>query len=39
MIGRGALGNTFVFEEIRAALEGRACSYTPPTGRTREPPE
>ena len=29
MIGRGALGNPFVFEEIRAALEGRA--YTPPT--------
>lgn len=29
MIGRGALGNPFVFEEIRAALEGRA--YTPPS--------
>jgi tRNA-dihydrouridine synthase len=28
MIGRGALGNPFVFEEIRCALEGRA--YTPP---------
>lgn len=29
MIGRGALGNPFVFEEIRAALEGRA--YKPPS--------
>ena len=29
MIGRGALGNPFVFEEIRCALEGG--SYTPPT--------
>ena len=29
MIGRGALGNPFVFEEIACALEGR--SYTPPT--------
>ena len=29
MIGRGALGNPFVFEEIVCALEGR--SYTPPT--------
>lgn len=28
MIGRGALGNPFVFEEICCALEGRA--YTPP---------
>ena len=29
MIGRGALGNPFVFEEIICALEGR--SYTPPS--------
>jgi len=29
MIGRGALGNPFLFEEIRAALEGKP--YTPPT--------
>ena len=29
MIGRGALGNPFIFEEITAALEGK--SYTPPT--------
>lgn len=29
MIGRGALGNPFVFEEIRCALEGR--EYTRPT--------
>ena len=29
MIGRGAVGNPFVFEEIAAALEGR--DYTPPT--------
>jgi nifR3 family TIM-barrel protein len=29
MIGRGALGNPFLFEEILSALEGR--SYTPPT--------
>lgn len=29
MLGRGALGNPFVFNEIRAALEG--CGYTPPT--------
>ncbi|NLI54277.1 MAG: tRNA dihydrouridine synthase DusB [Clostridiales bacterium] len=28
MIGRGALGNPFVFEEVRCALEGRV--YTPP---------
>jgi len=28
MIGRGALGNPFVFEEIRCVLEGRA--YQPP---------
>ena len=29
MIGRGAIGNPFVFEEITARLEGR--KYTPPT--------
>ena len=29
MIGRGALGNPFLFEEIRAALDGK--SYAPPT--------
>jgi tRNA-dihydrouridine synthase B len=29
MIGRGAIGNPFVFEEITARLEGR--EYTPPT--------
>ncbi len=29
MIGRGAVGNPFVFEEIRASLEER--EYTPPT--------
>lgn len=29
MIGRGAVGNPFIFEEITAALEGR--EYTPPT--------
>jgi len=29
MIGRGALGNPFVFEEIVCALTGK--SYTPPT--------
>ena len=29
MIGRGALGNPFLFEEIRAALDGKP--YTPPT--------
>ena len=33
MIGRGALGNPFVFEEIVCALEGR--SYTPPTWEER----
>ena len=33
MIGRGALGNPFLFEEIRCALEGR--SYTPPTWEER----
>lgn len=30
MVGRGAIGNPFIFSEILAALEGR--SYTPPTG-------
>ena len=29
MIGRGALGNPFIFEEIKSKLEGK--SYTPPT--------
>ncbi len=29
MIGRGALGNPFIFEETKALLEGK--SYTPPT--------
>lgn len=33
MIGRGALGNPFVFEEIRCALEERA--YIPPTWQER----
>ena len=33
MLGRGALGNPFVFAEIRAALEGRP--YPPPTERER----
>ena len=33
MIGRGALGNPWVFEEIRAALNGEA--YVPPDQRTR----
>ena len=33
MVARGAEGNPFVFEEIRAALEGRA--YTPPTDAER----
>lgn len=33
MIGRGALGNPWVFSEIRAALEGQ--EYTPPTDRER----
>lgn len=32
-IGRGAVGNPFIFEEIRAAMEGR--EYTPPTLRER----
>lgn len=29
MIGRGAIGNPFIFEEIRAAIDGK--QYTPPT--------
>ena len=29
MIGRGALGNPFIFEEIKAKMDGK--SYTPPT--------
>ena len=29
MIGRGAIGNPFIFAEVRAALEGR--EFTPPT--------
>lgn len=29
MIGRGALGNPFIFEEIKAKIDGK--SYTPPT--------
>ena len=29
MIGRGALGNPFIFEEIKCALEGK--SYSPPS--------
>ena len=29
MVGRGALGNPFIFQEIQAALSGNA--YTPPT--------
>ncbi len=33
MIGRGAYGNPWIFEEIRAALEGK--SYTPPSYRER----
>ena len=33
MLGRGALGNPFLFEEIRAALKGDACA--PPTERER----
>ena len=33
MIGRGAVGNPFLFAEIRAALSGEA--YTPPTARER----
>lgn len=33
MIGRGAVGNPFIFEEISAAIEGRA--FTPPTLKER----
>ena len=33
MIGRGAVGNPFIFSEIRAAMDGEA--YTPPTARVR----
>jgi tRNA-dihydrouridine synthase B len=33
MIGRGAIGNPWIFEEIKAAIEGRA--YKPPTPRER----
>ncbi|MBO5653330.1 MAG: tRNA dihydrouridine synthase DusB, partial [Clostridia bacterium] len=33
MIGRGAVGNPFLFAEIRAAMDGRA--YTPPTAEER----
>lgn len=33
MIARGALGNPFIFEEIKAALEGREYAY--PTAATR----
>jgi nifR3 family TIM-barrel protein len=33
MVGRGAEGNPFIFEEIRAALEGR--EYTPPSAEMR----
>ena len=33
MIGRGAVGNPFLFAEIRAALDGR--DYTPPTPHER----
>ena len=33
MIGRGAVGNPFIFEEIAAAIEGRA--FTPPTLKER----
>ena len=33
MIGRGAVGNPFLFSEIRAALDG--VSYTPPTAEER----
>lgn len=32
-IGRGAIGNPFIFEEIRAALSGE--KYTPPTQKQR----
>ena len=33
MVARGAQGNPFIFDEIRAALDGRA--YVPPTDRER----
>ena len=33
MIGRGAVGNPFIFTEIRAAMDGEA--YLPPTARER----
>ena len=33
MVARGAEGNPFIFEEIRAALEGRP--YDPPSERER----
>ena len=33
MVARGAQGNPFIFDEIRAAIEGRP--YTPPTDRER----
>ncbi len=33
MIGRGAVGNPFLFAEIRAAMDGR--NYTPPTPEER----
>ena len=33
MIGRGAIGNPWIFEEIKAAIAGRP--YTPPTPRER----
>ena len=33
MVGRGALGNPWIFSEIQARLEGR--EYTPPTPRER----
>lgn len=33
MIGRGAVGNPFLFAEIRAAMDG--LPYTPPTARER----
>ena len=33
MVGRGALGNPWIFSEIQARLEGR--EYTPPTPRDR----
>ena len=33
MIGRGAVGNPYIFEEIKAAFEGK--NYTPPTPKER----